>query len=384
MNPAPEDTGASPPSKALTASEKSKIRRAQVRRAQIQHRKRKAEYVKQLELDVTHFRELIALAEDESAQLEKANSAMRDHLKLIGINVSVPLPNEGQEAPVNMDQVDYHVDSILASGTDLSTVQPPTQIYSLPQESQREPELFGDVNLDEIIVRLSKDEGLTTPVFSIRSNSSDSSFDFAKSNNSTASSPPSSVGAIELSREEEQMAINFILALEHICWDHFWLGDYPDHEYHSDEFKGHTLMASTFCMASAPEEVYRGRKDIASASECSRRRALGMNPYIPAVFYEWPSPQISLSSLHGLASSLNPGDKELTPIQAWFELADRFPKDVLLNPETLHRLSRELNGVVVCLEFGAVIEREAFESVVGRILGPNLDTLPVWPAIPLR
>lgn len=164
--------------------------------------------------------------------------------------------------------------------------------------------------------------------------------------------------------------------MEHICWDHFWLGDYPHHEVENDEFKGHTLMASTFCMARAPQCVYRGRKDITSASECGTRRTLGMKKtQTPALYYEWPSRRISLSALHGLASSLNPGDIELTPVQAWFELADRYPKEVLMNPQLLHSLSYELNGVVQCLEFGAVMEREAFEHVVRRVLGPTLENM---------
>lgn len=132
-------------------------------------------------------------------------------------------------------------------------------------------------------------------------------------------------------------------------------------------------MASTICMAHAPQHVYMGRTLISTTSKCRSRRTLGLDPEPPAVFFEWPSPRISLSSLHGLADSLNPGDLEVTPVQAWFELASRYPKQVLLNPAKLGMLQRELDGVVDCLDFGAVLERQAFESVVERILGNGLE-----------
>jgi hypothetical protein len=60
---------------------------------------------------------------------------------------------------------------------------------------------------------------------------------------------------------------------------------------------------------------------------------------------------------------------ELTPVQAWFELAGRYPPEVLLREDVLGALKRELAPVVKCPHFGAVMEREAYESVVGRVLG---------------
>lgn len=350
-------------SKNLTATEKAKIRRAQVRRAQIQHRQRKVEYVKKLELDVTHFRELIALTEDEAAELSKENSAMRAQLQLVGITISVKTPGPTPALPAPMDGVEEQIDLI----------QSPEESRALEQV----PDMFGDINIDDMIVTLKKDDELSTPVFSVRSSSSESN-KVPDPQSALTTSRRRSVFTSNLSKDEEQVAINFILSMEHICWDHFWLGDYPHHEYQSDEFKGHTLMASTFCMARAPQCVYRDRKGITGASGCGTQRGLGMkSSHVPAVYYEWPSRRISLSSLHGLASSLNPGDIELTPVQAWFELADRYPKDVLMNQQLLHSLSCELNGVVQCLEFGAVMERQAFESVVGRVLGPSLESTAV-------
>lgn len=160
--------------------------------------------------------------------------------------------------------------------------------------------------------------------------------------------------------------------LEHICWDHFFVGDFPSHSHLSnDEPKGHCLMASSLCMANAPLDVFGDRKLVSSASSCHNRRSLGLDPYVPPVHLEWPSPRISLSSLYGLAQSLNPGDLEITPVQAWFELASRFDKSLLL--ERLDLLGTELVGVSKCLEFGAVMEKDAFESVVARVYGGTLE-----------
>lgn len=349
-------SGTSPPKsrKSLSASEKAKIRRAQVRRAQIQHRQRKAEYQKELELDITHYRELISLTEFEAGELRRQNDEIRALLASKGI--AVPDCGNSQcqlQRPVIAGQGDAWVDEILGTGG-----------YDSEALTQSEGDMFADVNVDDIIVTLKKDDCMDTPVFSIRSNSA----------SSNVTNSPAAEGDSGLSQEEEQMVINFILSLEHICWDHFFLGDFPSHSYLSDdEAKGHTLMASSLCMAHAPQHVFLGRKLVSSASSCHNRRSLGLDPVVPPVSFEWPSPAISLSSLHGLARSLNPGDKELTPIQAWFELAASFDKSVLLDPATLDLLSKELNGVVKCLEFGAVMEREAFKSVVSRVLGEGLE-----------
>lgn len=126
------------------------------------------------------------------------------------------------------------------------------------------------------------------------------------------------------------------------------------------------MMASTMCMAGAPESAFLGRKLKANGQVCKKSFTKDTTP----VNLSWAANGISLDSLYGLATSLNPGDKELTPVQAWFELASRYPLDLLLDPQVQESLKREFNGVVLCLQFGAVIEREAFESVSGRVLGP--------------
>ena len=77
---------------------------------------------------------------------------------------------------------------------------------------------------------------------------------------------------------------------------------------------------------------------------------------------------LTLQALYGLASTLNPGDMEVTPVQAWFELASQYHVSLLLSPPVLEALKREFIGVVKCVHFGATIERGAFESVAGRVM----------------
>lgn len=78
-----------------------------------------------------------------------------------------------------------------------------------------------------------------------------------------------------------------------------------------------------------------------------------------------------LQSLHDLVSTLNPPDLELAPVQAWFEIIREYGPGAVLDGggRVLERLTAELRGLVKCLSFGAVIEREAFDSVVCRVLG---------------
>lgn len=181
------------------------------------------------------------------------------------------------------------------------------------------------------------------------------------------------VGPPQLPAGEEDVAINFILAydahpkcspvshvanpvhrLEHICWDHFHPSDFlnPELEESFNE-TGHALMASTFCAATAPEALYPLPKEANIVPE-------GPSP-------SWGAGGLTLQNLRLLASSLTPGDAEVTPVQVWFELVERYGAAALLG-EAMEALKREFVGVVKCPHFGAVLEREAFESVVGRVM----------------
>jgi hypothetical protein len=140
-------------------------------------------------------------------------------------------------------------------------------------------------------------------------------------------------------------------------------------------------MASSLCVADAPTSVYDSKKvfrriPVAPFAGAKKRPAAESPKFSWEASNASASGGINLQSLLSLASNLNPSDLELTPVQAWFELAELYGAETVLAENVMEALKREFSGVVKCLHFGAVIERSAFESVVGRVLAsPGL-----WPA----
>jgi hypothetical protein len=119
---------------------------------------------------------------------------------------------------------------------------------------------------------------------------------------------------------------------------------------------GHTLMASAYCMAQAPQSIF------------SELDNFNTQPERPPTL-QWAGQGINLATLHGLALSLTNPDVEITPVQAWFDLASRFPPTLLLNPNILVSLKREFKKIVRCVFYGAVMDREYYEIAVQRVLG---------------
>ena len=100
--------------------DKHQLRRAQVRKAQTQHRQRKANYVKQLEIDVARIRELIAATQREAEALRQENESIRIQIQqpLLPLTVPPPLPSLpvplpdipadlAQTIPLNLDEMDF-------------------------------------------------------------------------------------------------------------------------------------------------------------------------------------------------------------------------------------------------------------------------------------
>ena len=142
--------------------------------------------------------------------------------------------------------------------------------------------------------------------------------------------------------------------LEQICWNHLHPSDFVDPQDEDPASEtGHALLASSFCVATAPASLYPDNEEHQSIPE---------GP-IPS----WHATGLTLQNLRMLASSLSQWDVEITPVQAWFELVERYGRDAL-SVLVMDELKREFMGVVKCPHFGAVIEREAFDSVVGRVL----------------
>ncbi|KAG8420935.1 hypothetical protein J3458_002848 [Metarhizium acridum] len=179
---APADAAEKPKSD----QEKAQLRRAQVRRAQIQHRQRKANYTKQLEIDVSELRDLVSLTEKETAALFKENSLIREALE----NAGLPLVTATQQSPE-------------AAAAAMQQVRLDAGPVGSPAAVEESPELFGDIDIDDLTVTLSMDAALGAPCFHISSNSSGASV--------AAETPRRTIAGVALTWEQEQRAVNFIL-----------------------------------------------------------------------------------------------------------------------------------------------------------------------------
>ena len=154
----------------VSEQEKAKIRRAQVRKAQTEHRKRKANYVKQLELDVSRLREQIAVTDKERKAIRFENETIR-----LQLNASL--------LPVGL---------------------PPLPLPAA--ESQ-----FADISLDDVTMTFVMDEAMGTPAFQVSSSSSSSSSPGYKA--SPRSQAVATGAALpEMTPEQTQQAVNFVLA----------------------------------------------------------------------------------------------------------------------------------------------------------------------------
>ncbi|KAK4168540.1 hypothetical protein QBC43DRAFT_309064 [Cladorrhinum sp. PSN259] len=316
---------------------KSQQRRAQVRTAQLQHRQRKANYVKKLETDTERYREMIATAKRDALAIHAENEAMRaqllEHSSKLTLDQSVRLLNQ--------------------------IPQPP----------------------DDITMTLGYDDAMNAPCYYISSSPSRSQFGESTSTRggglagSERCSAPPNPQLPDMSPHQIQQAINFILALEHICRDH----SHPSHFHSSPAFpspgddcikgnkSGHTLMATSLALRTAPPTVFSAAKK----TRLFPGSSISLRPPAPDSPNEvsWKASGLTLQNLYGLACSLHGKyDGEVTPVQVWFELVGRYGVETVLRG--IDEMKREFMGVVKCPpHYGAVLERGAFESVVGRVLG---------------
>ncbi|KAI1381706.1 hypothetical protein F4677DRAFT_399425 [Hypoxylon crocopeplum] len=378
----------------LGSQAKAQARRAQVRKAQIQHRQRKANYTKQLEMDVAKLRDLIEETERESIALKRENEAIRRRFLIK--NTSFDTTHHFPQA---------------STATVYSDIPPPPPPKPAP---------------DYTVSLISGFESPSTPVFQVHRTPTPSSWSSRSGSSrrqesidagaSHRASPSSSPKKVRLSEAQTDHAINFILSLEHICWDHFNPSHYTHDDYNPEaEEHGHILMASAIALQSAGPGAW---EQINAAKEFTRQQASvpsNSNPDPTAfppqqaftstnqshshghnhhhhshrhngntnantnVLATWHTPAsenvgaglgLTLESLHGLASTLNPADAELAPVQAWFEIARLYGGAAVVDAARMDRVRAELARSVECLHFGAVIQRPAFEGVLERVLGP--------------
>ena len=107
-------------------------------------------------------------------------------------------------------------------------------------------------------------------------------------------------------------------------------------------------MASTLLYSHAPPQIFQ---DLDSAT--------------------WSIPSLELTQLWEMSQSLQKGDWEITPVQAWFLLTGTYEVGRLVGEggKKLEELKGGLAGVVNCFAFGAVMDVSAFWEVVGGVMG---------------
>ncbi|KAI8635353.1 hypothetical protein F5Y19DRAFT_8902 [Xylariaceae sp. FL1651] len=348
---------------------KAQARRQQVRKAQMQHRQRKANYTQQLEMDIAKLRDEIAKVEQDNEILKGKNDAIRSQLA-----------RGGQTMPMTVGM-------------------PPASTADMA---------FSTCLAPDYTVSLDIPEYLGSPAFQVRRNSpslADTSSRVTSSHATdafTGTTPTSTVGTslddfttteMTMSEEQTDRAVNFILALEHCCWDHVDQSsfEYQDHHYNhahahdsvndeidDDAENGHALTATALALQSAPLDVFTRLDDlqqqlqqIPSPAFFSLGSSSSPYPssYAAAAPISWPSKGLTLSNLRHLARTLNPSDSELAPVQGWFEFLRLYGVEVATNHSVLDELKRELVKEVKCVKFGAAVQRGVFEDVLGRVMG---------------
>lgn len=77
---------------------------------------------------------------------------------------------------------------------------------------------------------------------------------------------------------------------------------------------------------------------------------------------------MELKTLYGMSKSLGIDHLEITPVQVWFELLERFEAEQVLKADSLETLLKELGALVDCHQCGAVMLRFDFEECLRKVL----------------
>ncbi|RYP01341.1 hypothetical protein DL764_006235 [Monosporascus ibericus] len=375
-----------------TTTAKAQARRAQVRRAQIQHRQRKVNYTKQLEMDAARLRDEIARAEGERAALRGENDTIRRRLAMAG----VPIPPALQQPQAATTMLGLPADSPGNASSPAALMSGTASTMSMSPSSV------------QYIVSLDMSE-MNSPAYQVYRTSTPSSSDAgcsADTSNDTGAAAASD-DALNLTDVQTDYAINFILALEHVCWDHFHPSYFSYAHYDEEaEENTHMLMASAIALQNAPASVFDQMTEVREHLQANPSRAVyppsSSHPHSPKQTqyghqhshhqqqqHKPPPPPIpspiswrqrpgpaaaglSLGSLRRLAEVLNPPDVELAPVQAWFEIARMCGPAAVHDAALMDSLKRELVRVVRCVHFGAAIPRHAFDDAIGRVVGVEI------------
>jgi len=181
-------SGQNVPADDQASPSKAEQRRAQVRKAQIQHRQRKANYVKTLETDAERYREMIATTRREALAIHAENEAIKAQLLQHSLKLS-------------LDQNLFLTE----------------QMASTPSPRNDDHEAYNMLPLEDITMTLGYDDIMNAPCYYISSSPSPSQFG-SSVNSLEGSAAPETCSAApnphlpEMTPQQIQQAINFILA----------------------------------------------------------------------------------------------------------------------------------------------------------------------------
>ncbi|KAK0508362.1 hypothetical protein JMJ35_009446 [Cladonia borealis] len=313
-------------------------RREQVRHAQRTHRQRTQNYIKTLESEVVRLRESeMRLLEDKEKLQRQVDILKNNH-----IFSELPLPPgfESDTTPLAQPPQlsDFEMPATVSYAADDLNHQRlhvnfqrqdpsqglgyPTQIYPMAasyqghQDPQATPDLPNDFSLQALNVSSANEPR----------------------NVSSAYADPADVKSYQ-PVDTIEIAIDFVLALEHPCMPHI---PYPANPPTEDP-ANHLMMASTPLVARAPDA--------------------------PQLNQTWTASGAIIKELLNLSSSINL-EGEITPVEAWHRL-HQHPDFWRLNHKQIEALKRELSRTVRCCGFGAVLDESTFEDAVARTLGHN-------------
>ncbi|KAI1323236.1 hypothetical protein F5Y16DRAFT_403643 [Xylariaceae sp. FL0255] len=255
---------------ASSAQTKSQARRQQVRRAQIQHRQRKVNYTQKLEEDAAKLREDIAKVEEDIVNLRKSNDAIRYHLILKG---------QASATPVNNIITPTSATTVNSSPLYASTMPSPLPATASPMDLTYPAHASPGYTIS-----LDMADDLSNPIWQVSRPSPLSSGGGSAIHSPRPTTTPATTvsqgtsthigdaatAEMALSDEQTEQVINFILALEHVCWGHtHHIHEKPFHHpiptispersdwdyMNDDQENGHLLTATALALNTAPGET---------------------------------------------------------------------------------------------------------------------------------
>ncbi|KAI4233866.1 MAG: hypothetical protein LQ349_004148, partial [Xanthoria aureola] len=313
-------------------------RREQVRHAQRTHRQRTQNYIKTLEEEVVRLRGSDGHLKSENKKLSSQVGILRTALVL----ADVPLPAgfEGSPQSAQLQSPDSELPASISFRTDSSNHQRlhvdwPTPSHSQPASApapapapQAPTERFAPGDFHGHDDWIPQDKPL--PILPNDTFMSSLNFD------STYENPPPQMAPTILDTHE--VAVDFVLALEHVCMGHIPHPNNPP----SEEPTNHALLMSAALVAKGPGP--------------------------PQLNSSWKADGSMIKGLLNLASAINL-QGEITPVEAWHRLR-QYPGFSSLDKWSFELIKAKLSASVQCREFGAVLDEEVFLFTVGSVLGP--------------